>query len=108
LTTVVKVNRKMPNFTLYIGRAWAGLPESKWANPFRIIGDDRAGCLDKYEQHIRSHPELMAALHEIDNQILGCWCHDTPSTGESLHCHGDVLIKLRREQLNPPLEAEKN
>lgn len=100
MTTVVKVNRRNLNFTLYIGRAWAGLPESKWHNPFRVYGNQpRGSSLAKYELYIRSRPELMAALHEIDDQTLGCWCHETPSTGERLFCHGDVLIKLRKEQL---------
>lgn len=94
MTTVVKVNRRTGNFTLYIGRAWAGLPESKWANPYHIGKDgDRTIVLLKYEQHIRSRPDLMAALHEIDDQVLGCWCHPDP-------CHGDVLVELRKEQLD--------
>lgn len=98
MTTVVKVNRRNPNFTLYIGRAWAGLPESKWHNPFRIGQGTRERCLERYEEYVRSRPDLMATLHEIDDQTLGCWCHETPSTGEKLFCHGDVLIKLRNEQ----------
>lgn len=99
MTTVVKVKRKENNFTLYIGRAWAGLPESKWHNPFRIGPEGLMYCLVKYEGHVRSKPELMSALHEIDDQVLGCWCHDTPSDGSVLRCHGDILIKLRKEQL---------
>jgi hypothetical protein len=99
MTTVVKVDRRTNNFTLYIGRAWAGLPASKWANPYRIGPEGRDACLMRYEQHVRSLPELMAALHEIDDQVLGCWCHETPSYGQRLYCHGDVLIRLRKEQL---------
>lgn len=101
MTTVVKCTPRKPNWTLYIGRNWAGIPASKWHNPFHAnIG--LARCLELYEQHVRSHPELMAALHEIDDQVLGCWCHRMPTTwspGELLRCHGDVLIKLRKEQL---------
>ncbi len=55
-------------------------------------------CLARYEQYVRSRADLMAALHEIDDQVLGCWCHETPSTGSPMKCHGDVLIKLRAEQ----------
>jgi hypothetical protein len=100
MTTVVKVDRRTNNYTLYIGRAWAGLPESKWHNPYHL---QRCAslevCLDLYEAHIRRHPELMAALHEIDDQILGCWCHENPDEDGLLYiCHGDVLIKLRQEQ----------
>lgn len=98
MTTVVKVDRRKNNFTLYIGRAWAGLPASKWANPFRVVDDALNVCLERYEQYVRSRPELMAALHEIDDQVLGCWCHEMPSTGNPVKCHGDILIKLRVEQ----------
>lgn len=108
MTTVVKVNRREPNFTLYIGRAWAGLPASKWENTNYISSwQPRGATLVRYEADIRSNPELMAALHEIDDQVLGCWCHDTPSDGSKLHCHGDVLIKLRKEQL-ATIEAHRN
>ncbi len=93
MTTVVKVNLREPNYTLYIGRKWAGLAASKWANPFNITTwQPRDEVLIRYEDYIRAHPELMNALHEIDDQVLGCWCHPEP-------CHGDVLIKLRKEQI---------
>jgi hypothetical protein len=101
MTTVIKVNRRTNNYTLYIGRAFAGLSESKWHNPKRVkqfISLDL--CLAWYESYVRSRPDLMAALHEIDDQILGCWCHETPSDGSVLICHGDILIKLRKEQLH--------
>jgi hypothetical protein len=89
MTTVVKVRRIKPdfhyNFTLYIGREWAGIPASKWQNPFHLrAGESRGITLAKYEAYLRSHPELMAALHEIDDQILGCWCHETPSDGSGV------------------------
>jgi hypothetical protein len=99
LTTVVKVKQKPPNFTLYIGRAWAGLPESKWHNPFHLRDYSHDECIRRYEEYIRIHPELIASLHEIDDQILGCWCYETPSDGSVIKCHGDILIKLRKEQL---------
>ena len=101
-TTVVKVDRRNKNYTLYIGRAWAGLSESKWHNPIhlkwelRFDPEERQRVLIAYEYYIRSHPELMATLHEIDDQVLGCWCYPE-------RCHGDVLIKLRKEQLEKTL-----
>lgn len=101
MTTVVKVNRRNPNFTLYIGRAWAGLPASKWQNPFHLYNCRSVkDCLERYEYYIRTTPNLVADLYEIDDQILGCWCHDTPSDGSVIKCHGDILIKLRKEQLD--------
>lgn len=98
MTTVVKVGRRTNNFTLYIGRAWAGLPASKWANPFRVDECGLDVCLGRYESHVRMRPDLMDSLHEIDDEVLGCWCHITPSLGIPMKCHGDVLIKLRAEQ----------
>ena len=115
MITVVKVDRRAKNFTLYIGRAWAGLPASKWANPFRINTCEngtaceacRDVCLARYEMYVRSRPDLMSSLHELDDQVLGCWCHTTPSTGEELYCHGDMLIQLRNEQLADVLRLKQ-
>ena len=93
MTTVVKVDRRKPNYTVYIGRAWAGLSESKWANPFHISnGRDREEVIALYERHVRTEPRLMKAIPELVDQVLGCWCHPLP-------CHGDVLVKLVEEYL---------
>lgn len=91
-TTVVKVNRRNPNFTVYIGRAWAGLPDSKWRNPFHERQYGRAECIRRYEEYIRSKPELIEAIPELVDQVLGCWCKPEA-------CHGDVLVKLVEEYL---------
>ncbi len=64
---------------------------TKWGNPF-IIGKDgnREEVIAKYRDWIRGQPELMAALHELKNKVLGCHCSPLP-------CHGDVLIELVKE-----------
>lgn len=64
---------------VYIGRG------SKWGNPF-IIGKDgsRAQVIDKYQEYLLDSPKLMAALPELINKRLGCFC-------APLACHGDVL-----------------
>lgn len=104
-TKVVKANPRKPNFTLYIGRAWAGLPESKWHNPFPLSRYTLAQSLTNFERYVRENTKLMMDLHEIDNQTLGCWCHKTcgdfplDNLTHPEACHGDVLVKLRREQL---------
>ena len=97
MTTVVRVTRPQ-NYTLYIGRAWAGLSDSKWANPYRInrskpLHQELSRVLSLYEAYVRSRPDLMKSLYEIDGQVLGCWC--APNL-----CHGDILVKLRKEQLS--------
>ena len=106
MATVVKINSTRDNFTLYIGRAQDGLPASKWQNPYHINAvRSRTDVLTMYEDHIRITPRLWASLYEIDGQVLGCWCHNRDSEDGTpaifgLWCHGDVLIKLRQEQLD--------
>lgn len=78
------------SYDVYIGRknTYAGLPQSKWHNPFEIGKDGtRKEVIAKYKEYVLNNPELMAALPELEGLILGCWCHPLP-------CHGDVLVKL--------------
>ena len=62
---------------------------TKWGNPFRVGGESFVpqSVLDRYEEHLRSKPELMAALGELRGKDLACWC-------KPLNCHGDVLLRL--------------
>lgn len=86
-TTVINKNRRRPpKDAVYIGRG------SKWGNPF-IIGKhgNREEVIAKYEKYIRSNPELIAALPELEGKTLVCFCKPLP-------CHGDVLIKLLEEK----------
>lgn len=84
------VHCKREPFDVYIGRP------SKWGNPFPVPsrGYDREAdpdrILERYEAHVRSRPELMAALPELRGKVLGCWC--APK-----RCHGDVLLRLAEE-----------
>jgi hypothetical protein len=95
-TSVVKVDRRNKNYDVYIGRAWAGLPASKWANPFRVrlnqpeTREERQRVISAYEKYIRNKPDLMAAIPELVDQVLGCWCYPE-------ECHGDVLVRLVKE-----------
>ena len=81
---------------VYIGRNMQfyvpGTAKSKWYNPFKV---GKHGTLEevlqKYEQHVRSKPELMEALPELEGKELGCWCKPNA-------CHGDVLVKLLEER----------
>ncbi len=76
------VHCKRQPYDVYIGRP------SKWGNPF-VIGKDgtRDEVIAKYAEWIKTQPELIAALPEIKDKILGCWCRP-------FKCHGDVLVKL--------------
>lgn len=93
MTYVVKVNRKKKNYTVYIGRAWAGLLQSKWHNPFHEWQYGRKRCIELYEAYVRGSSDLMSEIPELVDQVLGCWCYPEP-------CHGDVLVKLVKEYQN--------
>ncbi len=79
------VHCKRQPYDIYIGRP------SKWGNPF-VIGKDgnRDEVIAKYAEWIKTQPELMAALPELKDKILGCWCRP-------YKCHGDVLAKLAED-----------
>lgn len=81
------VHCKRESFDVYIGRP------SKWGNPFKVGKGDpgsRLIAISKYEEWVKTQPELMAALPELKGKTLGCWCHP-------LQCHGDVLVRLANE-----------
>lgn len=92
---VVRVNKAQTNFTQYIGRAWAGMLESPFHNPFHVGKDGtRREVLEKFAAYWYA-PERVAlrktALIMIQNDdILGCWCRDS-SVSEDLYCHGDII-----------------
>lgn len=70
---------------------------SRWGNPFTHIKDrktfathivaSRAEAIAKYEEWIKTQPELLAALPTLRGKSLGCWC-------APFLCHGDVLARL--------------
>lgn len=86
------VHCKREKCDVYIGRG------GKWGNPFLVPSNDYdreadpENILGRYEAHVRSRPDLMAALHELRGKVLGCWC--APK-----RCHGDVLLKLVAEEV---------
>jgi hypothetical protein len=79
------VHCKRARYDVYIGRP------SKWGNPFAIGRDGtREQVIARYERWLRSRPELLAPLGELEGKTLGCWC--APRA-----CHGDVLARLAAE-----------
>jgi hypothetical protein len=79
------VHCKRNLYDIYIGRP------SKWGNPFEIGKDgNRKEVIIKYENWIRSQPNLIKELKKLNHCVLGCWCPPKP-------CHGNVLIKLFKE-----------
>lgn len=75
---------------VYIGRRnrFYGLPQSKWANPFRVVDFGRDGAINAYHwdiSHRITYGQL--SLEELRGKTLVCWC-------SPLACHGDVLARL--------------
>lgn len=76
-------------YDVYIGRP------SKWGNPFHVVSESRPTRLGMtrdeaiaaYAKWIKTQPELMAALPELRDKVLGCWC-------APYRCHGEVLVAL--------------
>lgn len=69
---------------VYCGRAMPrmGLKASKWANPFKIgIDGGRFEVISKHRVWVLHKHDLMAALHELRDKILVCFCHP-----ELCHC----------------------
>jgi hypothetical protein len=100
MVTVVHCRRS--SYDTYIGRANGDLPQSKWANPW-VIGKDgtRDEVIAKYEEWIKTRPELMGALPELKDKVLGCWCKPEH------RCHGDVLARLIDGETSiPPLTSD--
>lgn len=88
----LKKDKGVP-FDLYIGRKnmWLGLEESKWHNPHPMKNEgSRPLALARYEEYVRSRPDLIAALPELEGKTLACYC--VPK-----RCHGNILIELYEE-----------
>ena len=76
------VNIHKSTYDVYIGR-----PE-RWGNPFEIGKDGtRSEVIKKYREWILTQPELLKALPELKDQVLGCFC-------KPKSCHGDVLAEM--------------
>lgn len=69
---------------------------TKWGNPYthekgktraKHVVATRAEAIAKYEEWIKTQPHLIAALPELKDKVLGCWC-------APFLCHGDVLVRL--------------
>jgi len=81
LTTLININTGK-SYDAYIGRG------SKWGNPYHIgMHGTREEVIEKYKQYILSNKELIDALPELKDKILGCYC-------KPFKCHGDILIEL--------------
>lgn len=92
MTRTTVVHNLHDEFDVYIGREVPAVDRaaSKWGNPFVLEEDtdqERDRVLGIYRDWLLEQPELLADLHELKGQRLGCWC--APK-----RCHGDVLAEL--------------
>ena len=85
---------KAPCGSVYIGRP------SPYGNPWsheegtlaKFKVETRAESIQKYEEWIRSQPEMMAMIkRELRGKVLSCWC--VPRL-----CHGHVLAWIANEE----------
>jgi hypothetical protein len=88
-------DKPRPHYDVYIGRRqWCGkelFEASPWANYYSVKRYGRDEAIARYEQKVRSSPELTARLPELEGKVLACWCKPAA-------CHGDVLLKLMDER----------
>lgn len=75
-------------FDKYVGRVNPRFPEgSKWQNPY-VVGPDgtREEVMEKYKTYFFKQTDLLLALEELEDQVLGCWCK-----GKYFECHAEFL-----------------
>lgn len=99
---IVKVNKLLGvqrATVCYVGRAFAGWPDSGFGNAFRLA------CPDDYRKWFisqRDWIERLAVLWEACEhgaKPLGCWCCDwTVGDGPTPACHAAVLAELLHKQ----------
>lgn len=101
-TVVINLKGRKPQVVdeskneVYIGRnlnmgGWR-LKKSKWANPYKVPNDGNiTEVLNKYEKYIK---EQKLDIKELEGKTLCCWC-------KPAGCHGDILIKLLKEESKP-------
>lgn len=80
---VVNLNTvELTDDMVYVGRP------TKWGNPFVSgIHGTKTEVITKYKNHVINSPDLMAALPELYDKTLACWCYPA-------RCHRNVLVEL--------------
>lgn len=72
------------------------LPDSPFANRFKVAALGREEALRQYEQDLRQRleqqPDLRAKLETLRGKTLGCWCAPEP-------CHAHILAQMLDEKV---------
>jgi len=98
----------LPEGVVYIGRRqhWGKIrtfPASPFTNYFSVKRYGREEALRRFEDKLRSRPDLMARIPELEGKTLACWCAGKEGTPEiltaddDLFCHGQILLRVLRE-----------
>lgn len=80
-------------WTTYIGRqnSYYDLPESKFANPFKLDDYSRDESVDLYtlwfSYRVSTNPDFEADARALEGETLACWC--VPE-----RCHGMPLVEF--------------
>lgn len=90
---------------LYIGRNMEfyvpGTKQSIWHNPFTSKKYGSIKCLELYEKYIREmieqDPEIYNLEELLEMSEIGCWCINDFHHDKEIVCHGQILIKLMKE-----------
>jgi hypothetical protein len=89
MVTVIKIRSGTTTPYIYIGRDWAGHPQSVLHNPFHVGKDgNREEVLLKFIEYFYAPEQWklrrMAFVMIQQNDVLGCWC-------KPKECHGDII-----------------
>jgi hypothetical protein len=87
------IGREMPSLNLR-------LPQSKWANPFRITHDSdemRFLAVKDFGDWLMNQDALVSQIEELRGKMLVCWCKSDGKGHGDRRCHGDVLVELLKE-----------
>ena len=95
-------DRALKTGEIYIGRGCtkAGLPKSKWHNPFKIR-EGRQEAIERYATWLDKQPRLLKSLPSLTNMTLVCHCRP------GLACHGDVLVDRWRKHTSGSAPATR-
>ena len=107
--TISIANARSARAGEYVGRAFAGFPQSPLANPYKVTHDwhDRDGIIRRYaswltRQHVAGNNPVTHELQRLaqiwqdtGELTLVCWC--CPE-----HCHAEVIrdFILQRQEPN--------
>jgi hypothetical protein len=102
------------NGVCYVGRAFAGWPDSVWGNPYKLKSKsvlDVAHCLASFKEYAQRQPNAWLAhlwgACEQGAKPLGCWCcNAVVGDGQPLQCHAQILAEMLTEWVAKHLEAK--